>query len=187
MKKILLLAGVATMVTMNAKAFDMMNIHDIKPYVGMDYIYSYADYKDVVRKPKRNYNSIEGNFGMQMWKYFGPEFYYQYAFKRTSFTGDERLKNRFFSYGMDMMGYLPLGCEGIYNLLGSVGLGGYNVKTSQFGESNDTNKVGYRFGLGAMYNFTDNMSLRLMGRYSYVGTRYLDNLWEMTAGLRYTF
>lgn len=186
MKKILLLAGVAAMFSMNANAMNWMH-KDLRPYVGMDYIYSYAGYKDVERKPQRSYNSISGNMGVRMWKYFGPEFYYQYAFKRTSFKGEEKLKNRFFSYGMDMIGYMPLGCDGTFDLLGSVGLGGYNVKTRHRTFSNDTNKVGYRFGLGAMYNMTENLSARIMGRYDYVGTKYLDDLWEVTAGLRYNF
>ncbi len=186
MKKILLLAGVATLFSMNANAYHFNN-KDIRPYVGMDYVYSYANYKDLDRKPERSYNSIAGNIGAQMWTYFGPEFYYQYAFKRTSFKGADKVKNRFYSYGMDMIGYMPLGCEGKFNALGSIGLGDYNVKTRHHHHSNDTNKIGYRFGLGAMYNLTDNISARIMGRYDYVGTKYLDDIWEMTAGLRYTF
>ncbi|MBR1648654.1 MAG: porin family protein [Alphaproteobacteria bacterium] len=186
MKKTLLLAGIASLFSLNANAGDW-DMQGIKPYIGADYIYSYASYKDVDRNPQRSYNSISGNFGARMWKYFGPEFYYQYAFKRKSFHGDEKVKNRFYSYGMDMVGYMPIGCDDMFDLLGSVGLGGYNVKTRHHLTSNDTNKVGYRFGLGAMYNMTENVSMRLMGRYDYIGTKYLDDLWEMTVGLRYSF
>ena len=186
MKKTLLLAGVAALFAVNANAAQMKT-YDLKPYVGMDYIYSYAGYKDVDRNPERSYNSIEGNVGIRMWKYFGPEFYYQYAFKRHSFSGDEKLKNRFYSYGIDMYGYMPIGCDGTYDALASVGLGGYNVKSRHHLYSNDTNKVGYRFGLGMMYHITDNIAARIMGRYDYIGTKYLDDIWEMTAGLRYSF
>ena len=75
----------------------------------------------------------------------------------------------------------------MFNGLAYIGLGDYNVKTSYKGHSNDTNKIGYRFGLGAQYNMTDNVSARIMGRYNYVGTKYLDDMWEAVAGIRYTF
>jgi len=98
MKKTLLLAGIATLFSVNVHAMQAKT-YDLKPYVGMDYIYSYAEYKDMDNKPERSYNSIEGNMGIRMWKYFGPEFYYQYAFKRHSFSGVDKVKNRFYSYG----------------------------------------------------------------------------------------
>lgn len=185
MKKVLLLAGVATLVSFNANAFDLMK--DVRPYIGGDYVYSYADYKNTGHKMTRSYNSLGANIGLRMGKYWGPEFYYQQAFKRTDHTADGKLRNKFFSYGMDMFGYIPLGCEGKVDALVSVGFGDYNVKTEHKGHSNDTNKIGYRFGLGAQYNMTDNWSMRIMGRYNYIGTRYLDNTWEATAGIRYTF
>lgn len=185
MKKVLLLAGVAALLSVNANAFDMEK--EVKPYVGADYNYSNVDYKSTGYKLPHSYNSLSGNVGARIGKYFGPEFYYQQSFKRTAHTADGKLKNRFFSYGMDLMGYMPLGCEGTYDALASVGFGDYNVKTSHRGHSNDTNKIGYRAGLGLQYNMTDNWSARIMGRYSYVGTKFLDNMWEAVAGLRYTF
>lgn len=186
MKKTLLLAGIAALVSMNARAnYHMSN--DVKPYIGADYVYSNVEYKNTGHKLPHSYNSVAGNLGVRMSKYFGPEFYYQHAFKRSAHRDGHKLKNRFFSYGMDMMGYLPLGCEGKWDALGSIGLGAYNVKTSYRGSSNDTNKVGYRGGLGVQYNMTSHLSARVMGRYTYIGTKYLDDAWEATAGLRYYF
>ena len=37
------------------------------------------------------------------------------------------------------------------------------------------------------YDFNDNMSARVVGRYSYVGSAYVNNLMEVTAGLQYRF
>jgi opacity protein-like surface antigen len=53
--------------------------------------------------------------------------------------------------------------------------------------SDDKQKVGYRGGVGFSYDFTEHVSMRVMGRYSYLGMKGLDNLMEVTAGLRYTF
>jgi opacity protein-like surface antigen len=47
--------------------------------------------------------------------------------------------------------------------------------------------MGYRAGLGFSYDFSHNVSMRVMGRYSYVGMANLNHLMEMTAGLQYTF
>ena len=185
MKKVLLLAGVAALVSANANAFNLER--EVKPYIGADYTYSNVEYKTTGYSLPHSYNSHGANIGAKLGEYFGPEFYYQQSFKRTTHTADKKVKNRFFSYGMDLMGYLPLGCEGMFNGLASVGFGDYNVKTSYRGHSNDTNKIGYRAGLGLQYNMTDNWSARIMGRYSYVGTRFLDDMWEAVAGLRYTF
>ncbi len=188
MKKVLLLAGVAVLMSANANAYDMKNkFEEVKPYIGADYNYSNINYKNTRHKMPHNYNSFSVNVGAKLGEFFGPEFYYQQSMKRSIHVGEHKLKNRFFSYGMDLTGYLPLGCKGMFNGLASIGLGDYNVKTSYKGHSNDTNKIGYRFGLGAQYNMTDNVSARIMGRYNYVGTKYLDDMWEAVAGIRYTF
>ena len=49
------------------------------------------------------------------------------------------------------------------------------------------NRVGYRAGLGLQYDFNDNFSARVVGRYSYIGAATVDNLMEVTAGLQYRF
>ena len=36
-------------------------------------------------------------------------------------------------------------------------------------------------------DINDNWAVRLVGRYSYIDSNYLDNLQEVTAGIRYTF
>jgi opacity protein-like surface antigen len=61
------------------------------------------------------------------------------------------------------------------------------VKYTLDGYGLDKQRVGYRGGVGFSYDLTENISFRMMGRYSYIGMAGLDNLMEMTAGLRYTF
>ena len=43
MKKTLLLAGVACIFSYNANAMNISS--DLKPYIGLDYVYSKADFK----------------------------------------------------------------------------------------------------------------------------------------------
>ena len=53
MKKTLLLAGVACLFSYSANAMDLSQ--DIRPYVGLDYVYSHANYKnDASRLEKIN-------------------------------------------------------------------------------------------------------------------------------------
>lgn len=61
MKKTLLLAGVACLFSVSANAMDLSR--EFRPYIGLDYVYSHADYKDMVREPKKSYNSGAVNVG----------------------------------------------------------------------------------------------------------------------------
>ena len=45
MKKTLLLAGVACLFSVSANAMDLSR--EFRPYIGLDYVYSHADYKDM--------------------------------------------------------------------------------------------------------------------------------------------
>ena len=49
------------------------------------------------------------------------------------------------------------------------------------------NRIGYRAGIGAQYDFNENWAIRVMGRYTYLGMSRVNNLKEVTAGLKYTF
>ena len=47
--------------------------------------------------------------------------------------------------------------------------------------------MGYRAGLGFQYDMNEHWALRVVGRYSYIDSKILDNMQEATAGIRYTF
>lgn len=185
MKKTLLLAGVACLVSLNAQAFDMMGL--VKPYIGADYVYSYADYKNLAREPKRSYNSGAINVGAEIGRYTGLEAFFQQSGKRKQAKGTaEQMRTEFYAYGLDLYGYMPLGCSG-FNLVGSLGMANYNMKAKYIHGSLDKQRIGYRAGAGMQYDFTDHFAARLVGRYDYIGMKHLDSMWEVTAGVRYTF
>lgn len=47
--------------------------------------------------------------------------------------------------------------------------------------------MGYRLGAGAQYNFNDNIAARAMVRYVDTDIDGLDNIVDLTLGIRYTF
>lgn len=185
MKKFYLLAGVASVFALNAQAMDWGMDKLVRPYVGADYIYSHAHHGSYAKEAKKDYNSWSINMGAEIAKYTSLEAFFQQAFQRKTHIGDNTLKSEFYAWGMDAYGKLPVMCSG-FSLLGSLGLADYNVKYKYDG-SIDKQRVGYRAGVGFSYDFTENVSMRVMGRYSYIGMSSLNNLMEMTAGLRYTF
>ncbi len=188
MNKALLLAGAACILfSTQAKAQQMFG-HEIEPYVGADYIFSAADFKGEANQLKEDYNSGSINVGTRLGKYAGLEAYYQMSGERKTTIEDNKVKSKFHSYGLDLYGYMPLGCTDKVDLLASIGLGNYNLEAKNLPSGKyDKDHMGYRFGVGAQYNFTDHVSARVMGRYTYIDTAALDNLMEVTAGLRYTF
>ena len=193
MKKTLLLAGVAcTLLVSQANAANWATNYvdnmtkDAKIYVGADYAFDDFDFKGSLDGAKTSYNSAALNIGAKMGM-VGVEFFGQWSFGRTKDTDDGKIKTRVNAYGMDLYGYMPLGCEGKYELLGSVGVADYYYK-GLTEDSNDTNNhIGWRVGGGAMYNITDHVSARVMGRYAYIGASELNHAAEVTAGLRYNF
>ena len=187
MKKICLIAAAVSAVTMNAQAADWSMSDMVRPYIGADYIYSHAKHGGFANDAKKDYNSWAINVGTDIAHYTSVEAFFQQAGKRKNHFADRSLSSEFYAWGLDVYGRMPIMCSN-FNLLGSVGLADYNVKyNSNPGGSDDKQRVGYRGGVGFSYDFTNNVSMRVMGRYSYVGMKTLDNLMEVTAGLRYTF
>lgn len=186
MNKALLLASAACIISFSSAANANM-LKDLNPYVGADYVYSHADFKGGDRGLKKDYDSGAVNAGIQVGKYTSLEAFYQHSgTRKTHDEAGDKIKSNFQAYGLDMYGYLPLGCSKM-DLLGSVGAANYKLKVKDSTGKYDKDRIGYRIGAGAQYRFTDHISARIMGRYSYIDSKALKSLTEVTAGLRYTF
>ena len=187
MKKEMLMAGAAIFLAGAAQAAE------INPYMGLDYVFSSADYKSDNnswdKALKKDYNSGAVNLGMRPSQYFSLEGFFQQSTKEKgsyiSAVGD-KIKSEFYAYGADAYGYLPIGCDG-WNLLGTVGMANYNFKVKTAEGSSDKDHLGYRAGVGVQYDMNDKWAMRVVGRYTYIDSAILDNLQEVTAGIRYTF
>ncbi|MBR6409446.1 MAG: porin family protein [Alphaproteobacteria bacterium] len=188
MKKTLLLAGVACLVSLNANAGYWSDIYnEMKPYIGADYIYSYAKFGGPAKHMKDSYHSGSVNLGARMYGYWGLEAFYQQAGKRERHIEGKKHSAEFLAYGADMYGYAPVGCSQ-FNLLGSLGLANYRFDFKYPDvASKKQNRMGYRAGIGMQYDFNEHFAMRVMGRYTYLGMNRVNNLKEVTAGLRYMF
>ncbi len=189
MKKICLLVALISMFSLNANASDMgMNMsEEFKPYIGADYVYSYTKPGGIADDLKRKYNSWSVNVGTDIAKYTSVELFFQQSWERKTHTDTGTIKSDFYGMGLDVYGRMPLDCSDKLYALGSLGIANYNVKYKGDGYDIDKQRFGYRAGIGMGYNLTEHVSARLMGRYTYIGMKNLNNLMEVTAGLRYTF
>lgn len=190
MKKALLLASAALLISTAAKA-EMNNLYnDIKPYIGADYAYDRLELKSAAKRARKNYNSAVINAGMDVTEYADLEAFYQFGGSRKSHPSERQgggtKKFKFNAYGLDLYGYLPFGCEQKFKLLATAGAAVYDTELKYDGKTKKS-KVGYRVGGGALYKLTDHVAARVVGRYGYIGSRDLDHVAEVTAGLRYSF
>lgn len=189
MKKTLLLAGVAALIANSANA-------EIRPYIGLDGSYSSLDWAyDIENYAEDDYQSISLVAGAKLIRNFGLEAFYQMSGNeknRTNFGPDENLylHNRFTAYGLDALGYLPLGCEGRVELIAGAGIAEYTFKTRATGIESGVmrdHSTGYRLNAGLQYNITDNWSLRGMYHHVYTQNSYVDAIDEYSVGIRYNF
>jgi len=188
MKKTLLLAGVACCLTYQAYAGYWSDMyHEMHPYIGADYVYSYGKFGGAAKHMRESYHSPSINIGARMYDYWGLEAFYQQSFKEKRSIKGEKHSAEFLAYGADMYGYMPVGCSQ-FNLLGSLGLANYRF-SFRYPEiaSKTQDRIGYRAGVGMQYDFTEHFAFRMMGRYTYLNMKRVNNLKEVTAGLRYTF
>ena len=100
----LLLAAGVCLNAASARAIE----NDYKPYLGVNYAYG-----EVRAEGAHAYhNSGSFNLGSVYNKYFGTELFYQYSDKHKFDAGSDLKNTAFQAYGLDLMAYLPLGCEG---------------------------------------------------------------------------
>jgi len=190
MKKTLLLsgvAGIASLAAFNAEAMMNWNINDYRPYIGGDYVYSYAKQGSDAKHMKHNFHSGKANLGMQFYQNWDLEFSYQQSgeLKSKANPTGKQAKNYFSAYALDAYGKYPLFCTNL-GALATVGTAIYHAKYKGLPKKS-FNRVGYRAGLGLQYDFNKNIAARVIGRYSYVGADYLNNLKEVTVGFQYRF
>ena len=184
MKKICLLAAAVSVFAFEAQAQEWNG--ELRPYIGADYVYSHAKQGSRASEAKENYSSWMINTGIDIGHYTSVEAFFQQAPEVSSRSADGKIKSEFYAYGLDFYGRIPISCSG-FSALGSLGMANYNAKYKYDVGSQDKQRIGYRAGVGFSYDFNRSVSFRVMGRYSYIGMANLDNLMEVTAGLRYTF
>ena len=188
MKKALLLAGVASLFATAANA-------EIKPYIGLDGNYSSLDWAyDIENSVEDDYQSVSLIAGAKVVRNFGLEAFYQLSGGEKNYGasdaigGDNFYHSRFTAYGLDALGYLPLGCEGKVELIAGAGVGEYTFKIRHVGNGTmKDHSTGYRLNAGVQYNIDENWSLRGMYHHVYTQKSEVDAIDEFSVGIRYNF
>lgn len=171
----------ALMAAVSAVAFTAgAEAYEFTPYAGVNYNYSQVGNHD-----RSNLNSASVMFGTDYNKYFGTEVFYQYS----DSDQHKKVETSFRSYGLDAYGYLPLGCEQKFALLGTAGIANYDFKTKvPMEKRHGDNGLGYRLGAGAQYNIDQNLAVRAVARYVWTDKiADTDHITEYTAGIKYNF
>lgn len=108
----LMVAVSAIAMSANAEALEY------SPYAGIDYAYSNVSHGG------ENFNGGKIFAGAQYNQNFGTEVFYQKTL--NAHEGNEapiaRTSYHFDAYGIDALGYLPLGCEQKVSLIGTAGI-----------------------------------------------------------------
>ena len=182
MKKTLLMAGVACMFAANANA-------EIRPYAGLDFNYSTFDYAyDIENAIEDDYQSVSFVAGAKFHRNFGAEVFYQHSGKEKNTYDEDKYTTAFQAYGVDFLGFLPLGCDGEVELIAGVGIGEYEMKVKMVGAGSDKEEtLGYRLNVGAQYNIDENWSVRGMYHHVYTQKSFIDAIDEFSLGVRYNF
>ena len=182
MNKGLLLAGVACLFATAANA-------ELTPYVGADYTYSMRR-MDTMAKEALVDHSVGAAVvaGVKLNKWAGLEAFYQITKPETNHIADgTKFHDRMQAYGLDAIGYLPLGCDQKFELLAGLGIGEYELKIREDGDVEKFEGVGYRLTAGAQYNLDEHWTVRGTYRHVYVNKMFLNDLNEISLGLRYNF
>ena len=175
----------------------------ISPVIGADIVYSVMNFSDnselIKNYAEDEYVAFSVSLGAKLNPYFGIEGFYQqseegesnkYHKINISGLGEGNLKTSYTAYGVDLVGYIPTDIQHV-NLLGSIGIGQYEfegkIKNNYTSVSDNDDGIGIRLGIGLQSNISENIALRFMGKYSHLNTDYIDNMFDLTAGLRFYF
>lgn len=183
MKKLLLLAGVAGLLAANTANAE------VKPYVGLDYNYStYGMDYPANHQIEDDYNSLSFVAGAKLMENFGLEAFYQRSLNEKNTSNGEKVSSRIQNYGVDALGYLPLGCDKNFELIAGLGLGQYKMNYREQGfYGSKEEALGIRANIGAQYNIDENWSVRGMYRHVYLQKSVMNDINEFSAGVRYSF
>lgn len=199
MNKSVLMAGAFIALAGAAQAADDMGL---KPYVGVDLVRTWADYENDPTLGvntndlfKDKVDGISPYVGLQINKHVGVELSYlgtEDAKKSDVLGSGVDSKVRITGIAADVVGTLPVSADGRFAVLGSAGIGRFKGRMSATDGSTtvsaDDSDVGYRLGVGAQYQFTDNWGVRAMMRYTKVDFEdTVNNLVTGSVGVNYKF
>ena len=180
-KNIALLAAVSAIALATSA-----NALEFRPYVGAQYNLTSASVKNM---PNMDMHSYSVFVGTDYNRYFGTEVFYQNSNKWHKVYEGNKVKADFAAYGLDAYGYLPLGCDRVWSLLGTAGIASYKYDFDNgVDPKGDDHGLGYRLGAGVQYNVTNNIAVRGLARYIWADKLdQFDHMMEYSLGAKYSF
>ncbi len=156
-------------------------------------------------------DSLNGNIGFRPFRYLGFEAFYQKSLENNdvqhseSYAGYDKFAQAEYSmkydaYGIDALVYVPVATW--FEFLGSVGFAQYefDAELKLNGYRNDTrdlyrsvpykineSKTALRYGAGAQIWLSKRLAFRAMYRYADIGGTFLEDIQEISLGVRYNF
>jgi len=185
MKKITILlttAALSTTVFITAARADSYNY---SPYIGADYVFNRTNTYGV----HPQHHALGIHIGSDYSKYFGTELFINQSNQNKTSYQTGKLTTSYYSYGLDILAFLPLGTSEKFALAATAGFGEYAYKT----KINPTNRhrehgYGYRFGGGARYAFDRHWHTRMLCRYvNFDQLREYDHDMEYSLSIEYHF
>ena len=132
------------------------------PYIGIDYAYNQTNAKGF--SPR--YNALGLHIGSDYSADFGTEIFYNQSAADKRRPNNEKIKTSYRSYGLDLLAYLPLGCQKQLALLATTGMGEYVFNHKKVPQKHhNEHGYGYRFGGGFKYALNQNWQMRFITRY----------------------
>lgn len=184
---------------------------EIRPYVGLNAGITNWKFGDDLKDEDLDDNAFafSGALGLRLGNHFGFEAFYEKSGQSSkNFKGWITDYNRaeidvnidYAAYGLDLMGYIPINNQlefiitgGIaqYDFEGDAKITVYNSTMSNSVSAKEKYKedtLGYRFGVGMLYNVTDHWGVIGTARFIKMqDDDVLKNMLELSAGVRYTF
>ena len=180
-KNIALLAAVSAIALATSA-----NALEFRPYVGAQYNVTSHSIKDI--HTNMDMHSYSVFVGTDYNRFFGTEVFYQNSNKWHKVYRGDKVKADFAAYGLDAYGYLPLGCDRVFSLLGTAGIANYDYDFDANGAKGEENGLGYRLGAGMQYNVTNNIAIRGLVRYIWADKLDgFDHMMEYSLGAKYSF
>lgn len=174
---------IALMAAVSAFAFTAnANALEYTPYIAADYTYTEIP-------STADVNGGKVAVGTEYNKYFGTEVFYQRTGSDRVHSSEGTNEYSLQSYGLDVYGYLPLGCDQVLSLVGTAGISNVDVIYKDAGKKRETeNGLGYRLGAGFEYDINSNVSIRALYRYTFTDkVNSLDHISEYSLGVKYAF
>ena len=173
----------------------------ITPYIGLDYMYSDADFGQKDGKwLEHKFDGGAASLGLKLTNNFAIEGFYQQTVNnntdRTNVVadGDSLFTNmKIKAYGGDIVQDI-LNVK-YFEVLGSVGYARYEISGSnKYVYNGKTSFKKYelegdavRLGIGAQINFTEHYAIRGMYRYAFTNIDEMENIQEISVGVRLMF